>query len=90
MKKLRKEDRNREENKKYKTLMKNDLKRIKSFLAGKKFGDEDLLNVKKLLSFAQKNVDKSVNKKIIHKNNGARKKSKLFNLINSLVVTEKN
>lgn len=45
---------------------------------------ENLSNLESLLIVAQKTIDKSVSKKIIHKNTAARKKSKLSKLFNSL------
>jgi small subunit ribosomal protein S20 len=82
MKKLTKEEQNREQNRKYKTLIKNDLKKFKLELNNK--SKDNTSNLKELLSAAQKNLDKSVSKKIIHKNNAARKTSRLFELFNSL------
>lgn len=80
MKKLTKEERNREQNRKYKTLIKNDFKKFKyEFDNGNK---ENFLKLSELLVIAQKNIDKSVGKKIIHKNNAARKKSRLFRMFN--------
>lgn len=83
MKKLTKEEQNREQNRRYKTLIKNDLKKFKLELANNK-SEENISNLKELLSTAQKNLDKSVSKKIIHKNNAARKTSRLFQLFNAL------
>lgn len=82
MKKLTKEEQNREQNRKYKTLIKNDFKKFKLELNNS--SKENNSNLKDLLSSAQKNLDKSVSKKIIHKNNAARRTSRLFKLFNSL------
>ncbi|WNE41434.1 MAG: 30S ribosomal protein S20 [Mycoplasmataceae bacterium] len=82
MKKFTKEEQNREQNRKYKTLIKNDFKKFNLEL--KNSSKDNVSNLKDLLSAAQKNIDKSVSKKIIHKNNAARKTSRLFELFNSL------
>jgi small subunit ribosomal protein S20 len=82
MKKLTKEEQNREQNRRYKTLIKNDFKKFSSEL--KNSSEENLSNIRNILSIAQKNIDKSVSKKIIHKNNAARKKSRLFTLFNEI------
>ncbi len=80
MKRLTKEEHSREQNKKYRTLIKNDRKRIIAALASKSSGDE---NFPELVQKAQSNLDKSVTKKIIHRNNAARRKSTLFRMLNS-------
>lgn len=82
MKNLTKEEQNREQNRKYKSLMKNNSKKIRLELG--KSTKENVLNLKNLLVSAQKNIDKSANKGIIHKNTAARKNSKLSKLFNSL------
>jgi len=82
MKKLTKEEQNREQNRRYKTLIKNDFKRFSNEI--KNASEENLSNIISILSIAQKNIDKSVSKKIIHKNNASRKKSRLFNLFNEI------
>lgn len=82
MKNLTKEQRNKEQNRKYKSLMRNDSKNFK--LEFENSARENLSNLQILLTTAQKTIDKSVSKKIIHKNTAARKKSRLSKLFNSL------
>lgn len=65
-------------NKKYKTLIKNQFKKITSYLKEKKSQPGEL---KVLLAGTQKVLDKAANKKVIHKNKAARKKSKLHKLL---------
>jgi small subunit ribosomal protein S20 len=82
MKNLIKEEQNREQNRKYKSLMKNNSKKFKFEL--EKSTKENASNLKNILVSAQKNIDKSANKGIIHKNTAARRNSKLSKLFNSL------
>ena len=67
-------------NKRYKTLIKNQFRKISDYFKEKKNHPTEL---KVLLSETQKVLDKAVNKKVIHENKAARKKSKLHKLINS-------
>ena len=69
------------QNRKYKTLIKNQLKKIASYFSEKENNPQEL---KKMLSMAQKVLDKASNKKIIHKNKAARRKSKLHKLVYNL------
>jgi small subunit ribosomal protein S20 len=69
------------QNRKYKTLIKNQFKKFENCLKG---GGENSEELKKITSEAQKVLDKASNKKIIHQNKAARQKSKLHSLLNKL------
>ena len=68
-------------NRKYETLIKNRLKKVDDFL---KASETDIEKLKKLVSEAQKVLDKSSNKKVIHKNKASNKKSQLYKKLNEL------
>ncbi|MEG7978503.1 MAG: 30S ribosomal protein S20 [Mollicutes bacterium UO1] len=68
-------------NRKYKTLIKNQFKKIVFYLKEKKTDEQEL---KKLVAETQKILDKAQNKKVIHKNKAARKKSQLHSNLNKL------
>nr|QCI06885.1 ribosomal protein S20 [Halydictyon mirabile] len=68
--------RNRLQNKKYKLLIK---KSIKKYLLSIKNNNNQFSS----LSNVYKCIDKAIKHKIIHKNKGARKKSKLAKMINN-------
>lgn len=68
-------------NRKYKTLIKNQFKKIEACLKEKGAKAEE---IKVLVSEAQQILDKASNKKVIHKNKAARKKSNLHILLNKL------
>jgi ribosomal protein S20 len=63
-------------NRKYKTLIKNQFKRIEIY--SKKDQNSDEKELKNLISETQKILDKAKNKKVIHKNKAARKKVQLY------------
>nr|YP_009394961.1 ribosomal protein S20 [Polysiphonia stricta]ARW63523.1 ribosomal protein S20 [Polysiphonia stricta] len=77
--------RNRSRNKKYKLAVK---KAIKSYLVSLKNistdNDADLKESKDKLSLVYKTVDKAVKSKVLHKNNAARKKSRLTKMISKV------
>jgi small subunit ribosomal protein S20 len=68
-------------NRKYKTLIKNQFKKIDTYLKGEKGNSEEL---KKMISEAQRILDKAKNKKVIHRNKVSRKKSQLHGNLNRL------
>lgn len=68
--------RNRSQNKKYKSAIKKSIKRYLLNL-------EDNQNLLNNLSIVYKRIDKAVKKGILHKNKGARTKSKLAKKINN-------
>jgi len=68
-------------NRKYKTLIKNQFKKIEVYLQEKKSDEKEL---KKMVSETQKILDKAQNKKVIHKNKAARKKKQLYKNLNRL------
>ena len=68
-------------NRKYKTLIKNQFKKVEKGLKEKGVGVEEM---KFLVAETQKVLDKASNKKVIHKNKAARKKSRLHLMINKL------
>lgn len=63
-------------NRKYKTLIKNQFKKVQLF---KDNDNKDEL--KKLISETQKILDKAKNKNVIHINKSARKKTQLFKIL---------
>ena len=68
-------------NRKYKTLIKNQFKKIEVYLQEKK-GDEK--ETEKLISETQSVLDKAKNKKVIHRNKNNSKKSKAHKKLNEL------
>ena len=72
----------RAKKRKYETLIKNQFKKVETYVKEKKTDEKEL---KKLLSETQKVLDKAQNKKVIHKNKAARKKSQLYNRLNDLL-----
>jgi small subunit ribosomal protein S20 len=71
----------------YRTLSKNHLKEIEKEYSRQSSLQKDkidLTNLKTMLSQFQKILDKSAQKRVIHKNNAARKKSKISRKINDL------
>ena len=68
-------------NRKYKTLIKNQFRKIEVYLKEKKTDEKEL---KSLIAETQKILDKAKNKKIIHQNKSARKKRQLYKKINIL------
>jgi small subunit ribosomal protein S20 len=73
-------------NRKYKTLIKNQFKKIDTYLKGDKKNPEEL---KKMISEAQRILDKAKNKKVIHRNKVSRKKSQLHSNLNGLKEEKK-
>jgi small subunit ribosomal protein S20 len=81
---IKEEKKNQEKqarNRKYKTLIKNQFKKVELCLKEKSPDENEL---KKLASETQRILDKAKNKKVIHRNKAARKKSQLYNNINRL------
>ena len=70
---------------KYTTLIKNQLKKVDSYLEGGKINKDEL---EKLFRKVQKVLDKASQKKIIHKNRAAAGKSELRNKINKFKKEE--
>ena len=68
-------------NRKYKTLIKNQFRKIEVYLKEKKTDEKEL---KSLIAETQKILDKAKNKKIIHQNKSARKKRQLYKKLNVL------
>ena len=76
-----KEAKKQARNRKHKTLIKNQFKKIEVYLKEKKTDEKEL---KSLVSEAQKVLDKAKNKKVIHKNKSARKKRQLYKKLSAL------
>ena len=68
-------------NRKYKTLIKNQFRKIEVYLKEKKADEKE---IKSLIAETQKILDKAKNKKIIHQNKSARKKRQLYKKLNVL------
>jgi small subunit ribosomal protein S20 len=80
IKDVKKTAKRKESNLRFKNAMKKVVRETKDAVAGK----ADKKNLEELLKKAYKSIDKNVKKKTIHKNNAARKKSKLAKLVASL------
>ena len=76
-----KEAKKQAKNRKYKTLIKTQFKKVEIYLKEKKTDEKEL---KSLISETQKVLDKAKNKKIIHQNKSARKKKQLYKKLNTL------
>ena len=68
-------------NRKYKTLIKNQFKKIEVYLQEKRNDEKE---TEKLISETQSVLDKAKNKKAIHKNRSRSKKSKVHKKLNEL------
>ncbi len=66
-----------ERNKAVRTLIKSSIRRYQNVLAS-----DNIEEAKKSLAIVFKNIDKAVAKRIVHKNNAARKKSQLSRMLN--------
>jgi len=76
---LRQNKKRRLENLKVKNKMKDQIKKLKSFISeGKKKEAQEILNQ------TYKAIDKAAKKRVIKKNTAARKKSKLSKMINKI------
>ncbi|HXN54439.1 MAG TPA: 30S ribosomal protein S20 [Mycoplasmatales bacterium] len=80
--KITKEQRRKQENKKYKSFIRKGIKNIELIIEDPKF-KERTSDLDLIFKQTQKNIDKASRKGIIHKNNGSRKIRKIFNMINS-------
>ena len=69
------------QNRKHKTLIKNQFKKVGVYLQEKKSDEKEL---EKLISETQKVLDEAKNKKVIHKNKSRRKKSRAHKKLNEL------
>ena len=81
---IKEEKKNQEKhakNRKYKTLIKNQFRKIELYFQEKKSDEKEL---KKMVSETQRILDKAQNKKVIHKNKAARKKSQLYKNLNKI------
>ncbi|WP_373892862.1 30S ribosomal protein S20 [Virgibacillus natechei] len=69
----------RENNQAQKSEMRTQIKRVEKLVAA-----NDVENAKLALQETTKQVDKAIQKGVIHQNNGDRQKSRLANMVNSL------
>ena len=76
IKRIRTNERDRQRNRHYKTLLKTSLKKVRSA--------ENKEEAEALYRQTESILDKLVNKKIIHKNKAANQKSKLAGFVNQL------
>ena len=81
IKDVKKTAKRKEGNLQFKLAMKKVIRELKDAVAEK----ADKKKLAELLSKAYKTIDKNVKKRTIHKNNAARKKSKLAKLVAGLV-----
>jgi small subunit ribosomal protein S20 len=83
-------ERNRLRNKSYKsavkTLMKNYFNAVNSYAANPI--PEEMEKVQQLMSVAYSKIDKAVKRRILHPNNGARKKARLARALKRIEVKE--
>ena len=84
--KKEKNQKKQSENRKYKTLIKNQFKKVKSYQAEKK---TDPSEINSLIIETQKLLDKASSKGKIHRNKAARKKSQLMKLFKNIEVRDK-
>ena len=81
-------ERNRLRNKSYKSVVKTKMK--KSFQAitdyGKQPAPEKMELAEKLISETYSKIDKAVKHKVLHRNNGARKKARLAKALNKVTA----
>jgi len=79
---LRKNEENRKSNRRLKTLIKNCQKDFRLKLA--KISEIDISELKKAMIKVQVFLDRAASRGVIHKNNAARRKSKLFLTVKKL------
>ncbi len=88
IKRIKINERNRLRNKAYKsavrTLMKNYLQAVENYSANPT--PEAMEQVQKTMSAAYSKIDKAVKRKVLHRNNGARKKARLAKALKKVVV----
>lgn len=91
IKRIRTAERNRLRNKAYKsavrTLIKKYVSAVEQYAAEP--NEENMSVVRQSLSAAYSKIDKAVKRKVLHKNNGARKKARLAKQLNQLTQTAK-
>lgn len=84
--KIKKEQRQRQQNKKYRTLIRNSFKDVEKIASNKDLDNKTFEKGSKDLELAsrkaQKIVDKASQKGLIHKKNAARKVRRIFNAVN--------
>ncbi|RME74499.1 MAG: 30S ribosomal protein S20 [Planctomycetota bacterium] len=78
-KRIRQNEKRRLHNKALRSAAKTAIKKVMSAIE-----EGNLEEAKKLLPYAQKKIDKACKRNVIHKNNGARKKSRLYRLVQSI------
>ncbi len=84
IKRMRQEEKRRMRNKAVKSEVKT---RIKSFLKALESNNRE--EIEKLLREAVSTIDRAARKGVIHKNNAARKKSRLYSKLNQLASENK-
>ena len=84
-------ERNRQVNRTYKstvrTLIKKTINNCENFKKNPNSDNKDLIDSS--LREAYSLIDKAVKKNVLHKNNGAHKKSRINNLVKTTLVTDK-
>lgn len=73
--------RNRYYNKKYKTSIKNSIKKFLFSISNTNVEDINSINISNNLSTVYQKIDKAVKRGVLHKNKAARKKSRLVKMM---------
>lgn len=90
IKRIRTSERKRVENAPYKSMIKTFIKKYFKVLESYEVSptEENYTIVKTFLSLAYSKIDKAKKKKILHKNNAARKKSRLGKALNKIELNK--
>nr|ARO91161.1 30S ribosomal protein S20 [Flintiella sanguinaria] len=87
LKRIKTNDRNRLYNKAYKSAIKTLIKRFVIALKDADSKSETtIILLNNLMSLAYKKIDKAVKRKVLHSNNGARKKAMLARLLKNKII----
>lgn len=79
IKRVRTNDKKRNQNHSFKSDMRSQIKKVESFIEA-----NDAENAQKAYQLATKKIDKTIQKGIIHRNNGNRQKARLTKKLNEL------
>lgn len=80
--KIKKEQRQKQQNRKYKTLIRNSFKEVEKAASNKSSVDQTNKYLETTSRQAQRIVDKAARKGLIHKKNASRKVKRIFNVVN--------
>ena len=83
---LRKDERRRVRNKQQRSALRTTVKKVRATAVAEPTGEKSVDDAKAALLLADKKIDQSAAKHLIHKNKAARDKSRLTKLINKLTA----